>query len=475
MLFNSLTFIVFFICVFAVFWLLKNHLKIQNAFLLAVSALFYGWWDWRFLVLLFAAAYIDFYFGQVIYNSTNQRKRQVYIWLSAGLNLGLLAYFKYFNFFIDSFISAMESVGMQTNVHTLDIILPVGISYYTFQSMSYSLDIYRNKLKPTDSLLDYMAFICFFPQLVAGPVERANFLLPQFSKKKIFNYEDASDGLRLILYGFFKKIVIADNIALRVDPIFNNPTNYTGFEVFLGALFFVMQLYADLSGYTDIARGTARLLDFKLSKNFETPFFSTNVPEEWRKWHITITTWFRDYFFLPIVKMKIEHLAWKIFTTILLFVVIGFWHGANNTFLIFGFIIGLFYIPTLMSKKYKWLKEGIKFFNTNPYIRPVSMLFTYTLFSLTTVFFRAKGVPQAIDYYKAIFQPNFWGMSYFISDMLIGVILFQVFEWFMQHREHQFEVSFWPAYLRRLSYVVMIVLILLMGHFGEAPFYYFQF
>jgi alginate O-acetyltransferase complex protein AlgI len=475
MLFNSLLFIGFFIIAFIVFWLLKNNLKQQNGFLLIASAVFYGWWDWRFLVLLFVAAYIDFYFGQTIYNSTSEKKRKVFIWLSAGLNIGLLGYFKYFNFFIDSFISSMNLLGVHTSVHTLSIILPVGISYYTFQSMSYSLDIYRNKLKPTDSLIDYMAFICFFPQLVAGPVERATFLLPQFSKMKIFNYEEASDGLRLILYGFFKKIVIADNIAVRVDPIFNNPDNYTGLEIFLGATFFIMQLYGDLSGYTDIARGTAKLLDFKLSKNFETPFFSSSVPEEWRRWHMTITNWFRDYFFLPLVKLKIEYLWWKIFSTILLFVVIGFWHGANYTFLIFGFINGLYFIPTLLSKDRKWLKNSIKFLNTNVYVKPFAILGTYILFSITTVLFRAKDVSSALAYYKGMLKPDFWGVSYFMSDMLIGIILFQTFEWFMQHREHQFEITHWPPYLRRFSYAVLVVIILLLGNFGEAPFYYFQF
>lgn len=475
MLFNSLTFVIFFLIAYAIFWKLNYNLKLQNGFLLLASCVFYGWWDIRFLVLLFAAAMIDFYFGHKIYDSNKPNERKFYIWLSAALNLGLLGYFKYLNFFIDSFVLAMNSIGYHPNIHTLNIILPVGISYYTFQSMSYSLDIYKNKFKPVDDVLEYMTFICFFPQLVAGPVERASFLLPQFYKKKIFNYQNSIDGLRLMLYGFFKKIVLADNIALRVDPVFSRPADYTGIEVYLGAIFFCVQLYCDLSGYADIARGTAKLLDFELSPNFQTPFFSTSIPETWRRWHITITTWFRDYFFIPVVKMRISHTAWKIFTTLMLFVIIGFWHDADWKFLVFGLLVGIEYIPNILSKDYDGLRKVLKFFNTNKYIKPVSIFFTFSLFALTGVFFRADGVGGAIDYYAHIFEGEFWGIRYFFSDMLNGIALFLVYEWFMQHKAHQFEVSAWHPALRKLSYATLILLILLLGHFGEDPFYYFKF
>jgi len=475
MLFNSLTFIIYFILVLLVFWQLKNNLRLQNAFLLVVSSIFYGWWDFRFLFLLFTAGIIDFYFGHKIYASTNASRRKFYIWTSVLLNLSLLCYFKYFNFFIDSFIVMSNSIGFHPNVTTLNIILPLGISYYTFESMSYSLDIYKNKFKPIDDVVEYMAFICFFPKLVAGPIERASHLIPQFYKKKEFNVENAISGLRLMLYGFFKKIVIADNLALRVDPVFRNPASHTGLEVFLGAIFFAIQLYADLSGYADIARGSAKLIGFELSANFKTPFFASNIPETWRRWHITMTNWFRDYFFLPVVKMKIEHTAWKIFTTILLFVLIGFWHSAEVKFLMFGFVIGLYYIPTILSKDYPALRKSIKFLNTHKYARLLAILFTFNLFALTGVFFRALNLKEAFVYYSYIFQPNFWGMRSSFSEMLTGAFMFMTFEWIMQHKDHQLEVSDWLPFFRRLSYVILIVLILLLGHFGEDPFYYFQF
>lgn len=474
MLFNSFTFIVFFFIVFTLFWCLKNNLKLQNIMVLIASYVFYGWWDYRFLSLVFFSSFVDYIAGYQMLNASD-RKRNFYMWISAVLNLGLLMYFKYLNFFIESFIDSMALIGVHPNVHTMNIILPVGISYYTFQSLSYTIDVYRRKLTPTKDFVEFMAFVSFFPQLVAGPIERASDLIKQFYVKKEFSYERAVDGLRLMLYGFFKKIVLADNIALRVDPIFNNPSAYSGLELVIGSMFFIMQLYCDLSGYADIARGLAKLFSFELAINFKFPFFSTSIPESWRKWHITLTTWFRDYLFLPLAKKNIQSTFWRIATTMFLFVVIGFWHGANLTFILFGFMIGLYFIPTHLSKENKSIKNVIQFLNKNVYIRPFAMIGNYMIFSLTSVIFRTRTITETGNYFKLIFTNEFWQVDDFILEMFWCSIAFNVFEWFMQHKDHAFEVSSWPALARRSAYVFVILLILLFGYFGEAPFYYFQF
>jgi D-alanyl-lipoteichoic acid acyltransferase DltB (MBOAT superfamily) len=301
MLFNSIDFAIFLPLVFILYWFATNKsLKLQNFLLVAASYLFYGWWDWRFLSLILFSTLVDYLVGIGLSKQENQHKRKVLLWTSILVNLGFLGFFKYYNFFLDNFITAFTFFGTEIKSNSLNIILPVGISFYTFQTLSYSIDVYKRKLEPTKDFVAFSAFVSFFPQLVAGPIERATHLLPQFYKKRTFDYSKAVDGMRQILWGLFKKIVIADNCAEYANLIFNNSADYSGSTLVLGALFFTFQIYGDFSGYSDIAIGTSRLFGFDLMRNFNFPYFSRDIAEFWRRWHISLSTWFRDYLYIPL-------------------------------------------------------------------------------------------------------------------------------------------------------------------------------
>ena len=296
MLFNSFEFLLFLPVVFLLYWFVFNKkLNLQNLLLLVSSYIFYGWWDYRFLSLIIFSSIIDFYCGLSIEKAHTKTTKKKWLLLSMFINLGFLGIFKYFNFFSQSLQEAFQSFGYQIDTLTLNIILPVGISFYTFQTMSYTIDVYRNKLKPTKDIIAFFAFVSFFPQLVAGPIERATNLLPQFYKKRQFNYANAVDGCRQILWGLFKKIVVADNCALIVNQVFDNYTEYNASSLLIGSVFFAFQIYGDFSGYSDIAIGTSRLFGFNLMQNFAFPYFSRDIAEFWRRWHISLSTWFRDY------------------------------------------------------------------------------------------------------------------------------------------------------------------------------------
>ncbi|PTL98918.1 MAG: membrane-bound O-acyltransferase family protein, partial [Bacteroidetes bacterium] len=301
MLFNSLDFAIFLPIVFLLYWFVSNkNLKLQNLLIVIASYTFYGWWDWRFLSLIMFSTIIDFFIGRSLLTEGNVSKRKLLLWTSITVNLGFLGFFKYYNFFLDNFITAFSFLGTEINASSLNIILPVGISFYTFQTLSYTIDVYRKKLEPTKDLIAFSAFVSFFPQLVAGPIERATNLLPQFYKKRKFEYNKAVDGLRQILWGLFKKIVIADNCAQIANDVFNNSTEYPGSALVLGVIFFTFQIYGDFSGYSDIAIGTSRLFGFNLKQNFAFPYFSRDIAEFWRRWHISLSTWFRDYLYIPL-------------------------------------------------------------------------------------------------------------------------------------------------------------------------------
>ena len=301
MLFNSIDFAVFLPIVFFLYWIIgSKNIKTQNLLLFVVSYVFYGWWDWRFLSLIFFSTLVDYSIGSGLKTNTNQSQRKILLWVSILVNLGFLGFFKYYNFFLDNFISAFTFFGGSFTASSLQIILPVGISFYTFQTLSYSIDVYKRKLEPTRDFIAFGAFVSFFPQLVAGPIERATNLLPQFYKKRRFNYSNAVNGLKQILWGFFKKVVIADNCAEFANQIFNNSADYSGSSLLVGALFFTFQIYGDFSGYSDIAIGTSRLFGFNLMKNFAFPYFSRDIAEFWRRWHISLSTWFRDYLYIPL-------------------------------------------------------------------------------------------------------------------------------------------------------------------------------
>ncbi|MBL7836944.1 MAG: MBOAT family protein, partial [Bacteroidetes bacterium] len=334
MLFNSIEFAVFLPVVFILYWFVFNrNLKLQNLFLVVVSYIFYGWWDWRFLFMMAFTTIVDYWVGLGLKRSNDNKRRKVLLLISIILNLGLLGFFKYYNFFVDSFVGAFRLFGRELNIDSLNIILPVGISFYTFQTMSYAIDIYRRKMEATEDVIAFFSFVSFFPQLVAGPIERASNLLPQFYVKRHFDYHKAIDGSRQILWGLFKKIVIADNAAVYVSDIFNHNLEYNGSAHLIGAILFTIQIYGDFSGYSDIAIGSARLFGFNLMQNFAYPFFSRNMPELWRRWHISLTTWFQDYVYYPLGGSRGS--TWmRVRNTFILFFISGLWHGANYTYII---------------------------------------------------------------------------------------------------------------------------------------------
>jgi len=352
MLFNSLEYFLFLPIVFFLYWFVfKKNFKLQNLLILISSYVFYGWWDWRFLSLIFLSTVADYFVGLKIYDSQDDKVRKSYLWVSILFNLSLLGFFKYFNFFIDSWIDLLGSFGYeQKSVWTLNVILPVGISFYTFQTMSYSLDIYYKKLKPTKDFISFASFVSFFPQLVAGPIERASNLLPQILTRRVFKYEQGVQGLRLILWGMFKKVVIADSLGIRVDRIFENYQSMDGSVLLLGLVYFSFQIYCDFSGYSDIAIGTAKLFGIELMSNFKFPYFSRDIGEFWRRWHISLSSWFRDYLYIPLGGSKGG--KWMSIKNIfIIFIVSGFWHGANWTFILWGLTHALLYIPLFLIGK----------------------------------------------------------------------------------------------------------------------------
>jgi len=351
MLFNSVDFAIFLPIVFVLYWFVTNkNLKLQNLLIVVASYLFYGWWDYRFLALILFSTVVDYTIGVQLSNEDKFARRKLLLWISILVNLGLLGFFKYYNFFLDNFITAFSFFGTPITGSSLNIILPVGISFYTFQTLSYTIDVYKRNLKPTHDFIAFSAFVSFFPQLVAGPIERASNLLPQFYVKRTFDYGKAVDGLRQILWGLFKKIVIADGCAQFANEIFNNSEMYNGSTLFLGALFFTFQIYGDFSGYSDIAIGTSRLFGFNLKQNFAFPYFSRDMAEFWRRWHISLSTWFRDYLYIPLGGSK-GGTRMKIRNTFIIFIVSGFWHGANWTFIVWGALNALYFLPLLLANK----------------------------------------------------------------------------------------------------------------------------
>ena len=333
MFFNSLDFAVFFPIVFVLYWILAKNLVSRNVLILASSYIFYGWWDWRFLFLIIISSLVDFYVGKKLFSTENKSKRKQLLFISLFVNLGFLFYFKYTNFFIDTFVESFRLFGKELEVSTLNIILPVGISFYTFQTLSYTIDIYRKQLKPTKDALSFFAFVAFFPQLVAGPIERASHLLPQFYKTYKFNYDQVKSGLLLIAFGLFKKMVIADRLAILVNQVYNNPSDYYGEDVIIATVFFAFQIYCDFSGYSDIAIGIARTMGFDLMKNFDSPYMSKSITEFWRRWHISLSTWFRDYVYIPLGGSRGGKYK-RYLNLFLVFLISGLWHGAAMTFVI---------------------------------------------------------------------------------------------------------------------------------------------
>jgi alginate O-acetyltransferase complex protein AlgI len=479
MLFNSLEFAIFLPIIFILYWfVLKNSLKGQNLLLLIASYIFYGWWDWRFLSLIVFSSIVDYTVGLKLAKTETSHKRKVLLILSLITNLGLLGFFKYYNFFIDSFVDVVSVFGFHPSPNTLNILLPVGISFYTFQTLSYTIDIYRKQLEPTKDTLSFFAFVSFFPQLVAGPIERASSLLPQFMKSRRFSYKKGSQGIRLILWGLFKKMVIADNAAILVNDIFTNYETQSTLVLLAGAFYFALQIYGDFSGYSDIARGTAKLFGFELMINFRVPYFSRDIAEFWRRWHISLSTWFRDYLYIPLGGSRRSKKI-VVRNTMIIFVVSGFWHGANWTFIIWGALNALFFLPLLLVKRNRrnldTVAEGRIFPNLKELIQ---MGLTFSATSLAWVFFRAENVSQAFGYFQSMLQNNLFpeNFYFFPPSMLLLIVLFLLLEWFIFRHDNALErISAKPAYIRHMAYVACAMIILFFTPSVAQDFIYFQF
>jgi D-alanyl-lipoteichoic acid acyltransferase DltB (MBOAT superfamily) len=482
MLFNSIDFAIFLPVVFILYWFVLNkNLRNQNFFIVVASLFFYGWWDWRFLSLILFSTIVDYLVGWKLKTEENQAKRKTLLWVSVLLNLGFLGFFKYHNFFIEQFITAFTFFGTELRASSLSIILPVGISFYTFQTMSYTIDVYRRKLEPTKDFIAFSAFVSFFPQLVAGPIERATNLLPQFYKKRVFDYSKAVDGMRQILWGLFKKIVIADNCAEFANLIFNNSEDYSGSTLVLGALFFTFQIYGDFSGYSDIAIGTSRLFGFKLEQNFAFPYFSRDIAEFWRRWHISLSTWFRDYLYIPLGGSRGG--KWmRVRNTFVIFIVSGFWHGANWTFIVWGALNAVYFLPLLLTENNRNNLDVVAKGKNLPSVKELSlMLLTFGLSVFSWIFFRANNMQHAIGYISEIFSLSFFTLPELRDSgqalkTVILVFIFLLVEW--RGREGQYAIEDlglkWNRPLRRIMYFSIIITLFWFGR-NDQQFIYFQF
>ena len=470
MLFNSLEFLLFLPSVFCLYWFVfQKNLKIQNLLLLISSYIFYGYWDYRFLSLILLSTTVDYYVGLKIYLNGGENKKKFYLLISILFNLGLLGFFKYFNFFIDTWIDFLGVLGYELkSTWTLNVILPVGISFYTFQTMSYSFDIYYGKLKPTKDFISFASFVSFFPQLVAGPIERASNLLPQILKTRVFKYEQSVQGLRLLLWGFFKKVVIADSLAPYVDTIFQNYSNLNGGVLLLGLFYFSFQIYCDFSGYSDIAIGTSKLFGFELMSNFRFPFFASNPNQFWDRWHISLTSWLRDYLYNPLA-LKFIRRGNSFFSInaalVITWLFTGLWHGANYTFIAWG----LYWCFILLIYNYYKSSKNISFNGRNL----VSVIFMNFLVMISWIFFRSNSIADSIRYlFKmlntiSIPDNNRGGLPF--------VVIILVLDWVMRYDERN-PFNFKNKILRFLNY--SIILYIIIAHFkivDLSNFIYFQF
>lgn len=475
MIFNSIQFAIFLPIVFAIYWLLRKNLKLQNLFVVVASYVFYGWWDWRFLTLIALTSFLSWGSGLLIANANNtppcdHSYKKVWLGLNIAINLMILGAFKYYNFFVDSFCSLF---GLASSPFAISLILPVGISFYTFQALSYSIDVYRGNIQPTKDPVAFFAYVSFFPQLVAGPIERATNLLPQFEKPRVFNYDEAVDGMRRILWGLFKKVVVADNCARYVNLVWDNYTNECGSTLALAAVLFAFQIYGDFSGYSDIAIGTAKLFGINLKDNFLTPYFSRNVAEFWKRWHISLNTWFVDYVYIPLGGSREGKLK-TITNTFTIFLLSGLWHGANWTYVGWGLYHALLFVPLILmgqTKKYR----GVATWRETP-----QMLLVFVLVCVGWIIFRAPSIADAWRFVQSmctsslISGPYLINRGYYVPTFLCIMLMLSM-EWLHRNKKHGLDIS--DKHSHVVKFGVYILLLVLMFWFGaEAEtFIYFQF
>jgi alginate O-acetyltransferase complex protein AlgI len=482
MLFNTLNYALFLPIIFILYWFVLNrNYRIQNILLLISSYFFYACWDWRFLFLLIFSTLLDYFTGLKMSNSTSLNKKKYWFWLSVLVNLGFLGFFKYYNFFANSFATLFSHFGIILSPWTLNVILPVGISFYTFHGLSYVIDIYKDRIKAERNFIDYSVFVSFFPLLVAGPIERATHLLPQIQQKRKFEYPRAIDGLKQILWGLFKKVVIADNCAYFANIIFDNYSQYSGSTLIIGALFFTFQIYGDFSGYSDIALGTARLFGIDLLKNFSFPYFSRDIAEFWRRWHISLSTWFRDYLYIPLGGSK-GGIWSKVRNTFVIFLISGFWHGANWTFIVWGLLNAIYIMPSILFKTNRTnldtVASGKNFPSINEFIQ-MSSTFILTVFAW--IFFRCSSVNQSFNYIAKIFSTSIFSVPYYKKGtqsliVIFLVILFIILEWNGREQAYAIKKAYYSRkrWVRWLFYYVIIIIIFLFAG-SNQQFIYFQF
>jgi alginate O-acetyltransferase complex protein AlgI len=478
MLFNSLPFALFLPVVFAVYWSLrKAPLRIQNLFVLFASYFFYGWWDWRFLSLIVASSTVDYLVGRALHRTSKPSSRKKLLAVSVAANLGLLGTFKYYDFFVSSFCDLLERVGLHASPHLLGVVIPVGISFYTFQTLSYTIDVYRRRIEPTGDVVAFFAFVSFFPQLVAGPIERARNLLPQFLRRREFDDAKARDGMRQMLSGFMKKMLVADNLAPMVDQIFGNYRDCSGPTLLAGVFLFAMQIYCDFSGYSDIAIGCARLFGIDLMRNFAFPYFSRDIVEFWRRWHISLSTWLRDYVYVPLCGTRPTRKR-KAVSIVVTFTACGLWHGASQTFVFWGLLNGLYFLPyTLARRRKRFLGDAAEGRLLPNGAEAVGMMTTSLLVGLGWIFFRSQSLAGAIGYIKSMVFSAGWSItgSFSFLAMLALCIVLLVAEWLMRRRKHLLEIGWLPVPVRWSIYILVLVLVLTVGVFRGEDFIYFQF
>ena len=487
MLFNSIQFAVFLPIVFLLYWFVfdrfisksKHQLRLQNIFIVVSSYVFYGWWDWRFLLLIAFTSFCSWGSGLLIGRAQTKKRAKTWMWLNIILNVGILALFKYYDFFVVEFAQLFH---LSTEGLLIKVILPVGISFYTFQALSYSIDIYRGKIEPTKDIVAFFAFISFFPQLVAGPIERASSLLPQFLKKREFDYDTAMEGIRQILWGLFKKLLIANNCAYAVDSVFylHSRTPIPGSDLLLAAILFSFQIYADFSGYSDIAIGTAKLFGIKLSRNFNNPYFSRNVSEFWRRWHISLMSWFRDYVYIPLGGNQRSKLR-TIINVFVVFLLSGMWHGANWTFIVWGLYHAALFLPTVLMGR-KSQSDIVAKGRILPSLKEMGqMFFTFCLVLFGWILFRSESISDFVQYceelcqmgtlracYRLFIQSDIWPKMVFIIIML-------VVEWLQRDKEHGLVLDKMKPWLR---WVICFIIVLMISCFTDneiGSFIYFQF
>lgn len=474
MLFNSLSFSLFLPVVFAVYWLLRRSLRWQNLFVLTASYFFYGCWDWRFLLLIAFTSGCSWLSG-ILMDGRRQRRDKVVMWTNIAINLTILGLFKYYDFFARSFADLF--LGGRSDALLLHLVLPVGISFYTFQALSYSIDVYRGTIKPTRDVVAFFAYVSFFPQLVAGPIERASSLLPQFERSRRFDYALAVDGLRQMLWGFFKKLIVADGCAVYVDQVYADPSLYGGATLIVAAVLFSFQIYGDFSGYSDIAIGCSKLFGIRLRRNFNVPYFSRDIAEFWRRWHISLTSWFRDYLYIPLGGSRVSRLR-VVLNTMIIFLVSGFWHGANWTFLAWGFFHALLFMPLILLGRNRRFRDTVAAERRLPSWGEVGrMLLTFVLATVGWVIFRSPSLSFTGHYFAGMVRggqflsPTNGDFPFLIPALLILLVV----EWCNRDQEHEFCRQPHRRWLRWLCYMSVIFIILAYMQTSEMPFIYFQF